>query len=477
MSDTAGHVMLSLRRGIIISRDEASDVNHLAELEGAHRVLQLTGIAPFLTRVVEQLVPGVPVTELEDAVIDHEGVAGLAEWFALLSRLESSALVQYDAMHVGAGLLTFTPAAAGRVTLAGAHDGMLRLSRFAHLRRVGDTLCIDSPLARGRLNVLDARVPALLAAMSVARTVPEILDCAKLTDDGWVDAALSLLVAAGVVLRAERDGLTDEDRSCDAQAWEFADLLMHARSRTSRVDLPVGGTYRFPELAPPRSTKAPMSEHRIALPVPDLAALAESDEPLSRVMERRRSVRMQGNTPLDVRQLAEFLFRTVRAMPETPGEIADGATGRIRRRVYPGGGACHPLEIYPVVSRCTGLDPGIYRYDPEAHCLDVLPDRVDDARALLQQSSVPMENSEPTQVLLVFTARFRRMSWKYEGNAYALILQEVGVLYEAMYLVATAMGLAPCAVGGGDAARFAGIIGTDPLHEASVGAFTLGSQR
>jgi oxazoline/thiazoline dehydrogenase len=89
--------------------------------------------------------------------------------------------------------------------------------------------------------------------------------------------------------------------------------------------------------------------------------------------------------------------------------------------------------------------------------------------------SVPMDDGTPTQLLLVFTARFRRMSWKYEGNAYALILQEVGVLYEAMYLVATAMHLAPCAVGGGDAAHFASIIGTDPLEEASVGAFTLGS--
>jgi SagB-type dehydrogenase family enzyme len=78
------------------------------------------------------------------------------------------------------------------------------------------------------------------------------------------------------------------------------------------------------------------------------------------------------------------------------------------------------------------------------------------------------------QLILVLTARFGRLSWKYEGNAYALLLQEVGVVYQTMYLVATAMGLAPCAVGGGDAADFAHLIGTDPLEEASVGAFVLG---
>ena len=44
-----------------------------------------------------------------------------------------------------------------------------------------------------------------------------------------------------------------------------------------------------------------------------------------------------------------------------------------------------------------------------------------------------------------------------------------------MYLVATAMGLAPCALGGGNAALFAEAIGTDYCAESSVGEFVLGS--
>ena len=46
-----------------------------------------------------------------------------------------------------------------------------------------------------------------------------------------------------------------------------------------------------------------------------------------------------------------------------------------------------------------------------------------------------------------------------------------------MYLAATAMGLGPCAVGGGDADRFARAAGTDYCVETSVGEFLLGSQR
>ena len=45
-----------------------------------------------------------------------------------------------------------------------------------------------------------------------------------------------------------------------------------------------------------------------------------------------------------------------------------------------------------------------------------------------------------------------------------------------LYLVATAMGLAPCGVGGGDSDSFAWAAGTDYFAETSVGEFLLGSR-
>ena len=81
------------------------------------------------------------------------------------------------------------------------------------------------------------------------------------------------------------------------------------------------------------------------------------------------------------------------------------------------------------------------------------------------------------QVLLVITARFQRIQWKYQSMAYALILKNVGALYQTMYLVATAMGLAPTALGGGHSDLFATAAGLDYLAETSVGEFMLGSGR
>jgi SagB-type dehydrogenase family enzyme len=78
-------------------------------------------------------------------------------------------------------------------------------------------------------------------------------------------------------------------------------------------------------------------------------------------------------------------------------------------------------------------------------------------------------------VVIGITARFQRVSWKYQGVAYALILKQVGVLYQTLYLVATAMGLGPCGVGGGPADLLARAIGADYQVESAVGEFMLGS--
>jgi hypothetical protein len=53
----------------------------------------------------------------------------------------------------------------------------------------------------------------------------------------------------------------------------------------------------------------------------------------------------------------------------------------------------------------------------------------------------------------------------------------VGVVFQTMYLAATAMGLDPCAIGGGDADLFARAAGTDYCAETSVGEFLLGTPR
>jgi SagB-type dehydrogenase family enzyme len=81
------------------------------------------------------------------------------------------------------------------------------------------------------------------------------------------------------------------------------------------------------------------------------------------------------------------------------------------------------------------------------------------------------------QVLIVVTARFQRMSWKYEAIGYALMLKNLGCLLQTMYLTATALNLALCAVGGGNTATFARLTGIPALVEARLASLSWGPVR
>jgi hypothetical protein len=59
--------------------------------------------------------------------------------------------------------------------------------------------------------------------------------------------------------------------------------------------------------------------------------------------------------------------------------------------------------------------------------------------------------------------------------SYALLLQQVGAFFQKMYLVATVMGLAPCALGCGDSDAFAHAAGAEYWAGTSVGEFLLGT--
>jgi SagB-type dehydrogenase family enzyme len=172
-------------------------------------------------------------------------------------------------------------------------------------------------------------------------------------------------------------------------------------------------------------------------------------------------------------QLGEFLYRTMRLR-----HLSASGDDRYERsdRPYPSGGACYELELYVLVNTCEGLSAGLYHYCPQTHQLGHIADRTREVQVLLDGAYAATDRQVKPQILLILAARFQRVTWKYSTIAYALILKHVGVLYQTMYLVATAMGLAPCALGSGNADVFAVAADTDYYTETSVGEFILGSR-
>jgi SagB-type dehydrogenase family enzyme len=119
-------------------------------------------------------------------------------------------------------------------------------------------------------------------------------------------------------------------------------------------------------------------------------------------------------------------------------------------RPYPAGGSLHELELYMIAGQVRGLEPGIYHYRAHVHELEKVPANEATVKQLRNMGAAAAETREPPHILIVISARFERIMWKYPARAYALTLKNAGVLLQTMYLVATAMGLAGCALGSGD---------------------------
>jgi oxazoline/thiazoline dehydrogenase len=267
-------------------------------------------------------------------------------------------------------------------------------------------------------------------------------------------------------------GTISEQADVTLAQWEFHDLLFHARSRSGRHSNFAGGTYRFSgQIEPLPAIHPRTSEKTITLDKPNLENLIASDISFTQVLENRTSIREYGETPITAQQLGEFLYRCARIKNQIQTE-----QGELLSRPYPSGGAMYELELYPVVNRCQDILPGLYYYQPQAHELSGISGETEAVEALLKDAGMAMGQGKP-QILIVITARFQRLAWKYESIAYALMLKHVGALYQTMYLVATAMNLAPCGIGTGDSDLFAQVAGCNYYAETSVGEFVLGSRK
>ena len=137
-------------------------------------------------------------------------------------------------------------------------------------------------------------------------------------------------------------------------------------------------------------------------------------------------------------------------------------------------GSAYELELYLAVANCEGLARGFYHYDADRHALVPIAGPRTQLDALLAAAEFAMDAPASPQILITIAARFDRISWKYSSIAYSLILKDVGVLIQTLYLMATDMGLGGCAIGTNNIDLFAKMTGIEFHVEGPVGQFALG---
>src|SRR5262249_21962013 len=126
------------------------------------------------------------------------------------------------------------------------------------------------------------------------------------------------------------------------------------------------------------------------------------------------------------------------------------------------------------VDKCGGLDRGFYHYDPDGDALVPIDARAHGLEAVLTGGRLSMGGSAAPQNLIPVVRRFGRMSWKLHPIRYGLILKDVGVLTQTLYLLATDLGLGGCAIGSVNIDLFTRMTGIEFHIEGPVGQFALG---
>jgi SagB-type dehydrogenase family enzyme len=373
------------------------------------------------------------------------GEAAAIPFQMLLHRLRSGGWLQRTLRIDGRPVATLRPLGHRAAQPAPPLDphAPARMSRFALMRIEGDETLLESPRVPAQVVLHDSGLAGVVAALPDADAPVELLQ---------------LLADAGIVVQG--------DEPPALATWSFHELLFHARSRFGRHVGGFGGTYHFEGTQEPLPAVKPTAGATIALPVPE----TDPEISLADALEERASVRRHDDDhPIDVAQLGELLYRSARVR-----RVFSDGKQELSSRPYPSGGSTYELEIYPLVRLCAGVEPGLYRYDPAGHALERVSEPSPSTQSLLEFARITSVMDAPPQVALLVTSRFARVAWKYESIAYALTLKQVGALFQSLYLVSTALGLAPCAQGGGDPDAFAAASGIDYETESTVGEFVVG---
>jgi SagB-type dehydrogenase family enzyme len=442
------------------------------------RSIRLGTFKPDSAKRIESLRAGLPLRSFESGgqIIDEK-------IHLLVRRLAARGLLEYR--------LGPSPADADQVVIepqvpdywprmATVRDtDVLVLSRFAYMRRRGNEMVLESPRAGALFRIQDPRIAAAIASLSAPQHIKGLR-----WQGGLPPRKLfSLLIDCQILFKvnARDDGLRPSEGDDHLVFWDFHDLLFHSRSTEGRHANPTGGTYPYAGLIPPLPAVRPSWPGEKI----DLGRFtteqSQLHSPAAKLLRERHSTRtFDSQQPITLAELSQFLDGSARVQARWSGKLEElgdnGPAIEYTARPYPGAGAGYELELYLAVDNCKGLARGFYHYDAGAHALIPIVVRKEELDLNLAGAQFAMGAPGLPQILITIVARFGRISWKYSSLAYSLILKDVGVLIQTLYLMAADMRLGACAIGSVNINLFAKMTEIDFHVEGPVGQFAIGRQ-
>ena len=363
-----------------------------------------------------------------------------------------------------------------------------KLSIFASIHPCLEGLDITTPLSPTTLRLQDHRLYPLIQKLISPCTTKIIRDF--LPEDLRIHHRdlISLLLSSSVTGICDENHNTDIDQEAIEAGWNRQDLSFHQHTRRHIVDLQAEES-----LPRPISRKIPPAKRQrvilstVSLPSP---AIDNQKTNFYQVIQKRQSIRAYNSKPITARQLGSLLWYSMHTREEITCDPALPRSYEGLLRPVASAGGIHSIELYLCIKQCIGVSPGFYHYDSFDHTLGKMSDLNKPCQSMLemavnttcrapQVASVSPGQGQQPDVLIVMATRYERNASLHSetGLAYALILKDAGSIYQQLYLVATAMGLAPCGLSFGSSELFEQVSGISGSIECSIGEFMIGNPK
>jgi len=163
------------------------------------------------------------------------------------------------------------------------------------------------------------------------------------------------------------------------------------------------------------------------------------------LLKYRRSIREYKRKKIKLKYLSLLLKLSASATKESLGE--DNIT-KFYLRTFPSAGALNPINLYILNLSVSDLEKyGIYYYDPMNHEL-VFLNKIDRSDVSISETLIYQEFVLNTGFIILLSGDLKKIDQKYGSRGYRYLLLEAGHIMQNIYLIATALDLGSCAIGG-----------------------------
>lgn len=185
---------------------------------------------------------------------------------------------------------------------------------------------------------------------------------------------------------------------------------------------------------------------------------------LEEAIKRRRSIRTYSDERMTFTEVSKLLY------------LANGITKRgsfFRNfRAAPSAGAQYPIEIYLAANGIRNLADGVYWFNVENNSL-VLKKEGNYAERIAQ-FCFGQQFIAQAEAIFIMTAVWERTMGRYGQRGKQYIFLDAGHIAQNIYLEATSLGLAPCAIGAFTEGKINTLLGVDGKRESCVYIMVVG---